>query len=305
MSVALLFPGQGSQAPSFLHRLPDIRPVREVFEAASTLLGRDVLTLDTELALTSTIAAQLALVISGAAFHNFLMSEGVTLRATAGMSVGTYAAAIACGAISLETALRLVDYRANLMQKAFPNRTHGMAAVQGLRLTQVESVLLDPELSIANFNSLTQFVVAGPRQQLEGFLDRAKEAGASKASMLATSVPSHIPQLASSSQYLLELAHKEPVQAPTIPVFSNRNARPITTANGMREELALNMAAPVRWHDMISAMNGLEIDLFLESPPGHALTGLALETAPHVVALPAAETRWDVLSGAAKASRPF
>lgn len=302
MTVAVLFPGQGSQTAGFLHRLPGIRPVRDVLERASTLLGLDVLTLDTDLALTSTITTQIALVVCGAAFHGFLVSEGVALRAVAGMSVGTYAAALACGAINLETALRLVRHRAYLMETAFPNETYGMAAIQGLRLAQLQAILQNENLSVANLNSFAQFVVAGPRAQLEQFLDHATQAGATTVSMLPMSVPSHIPQLLPSSRELFDMARELPVQAPSLPMFSNRDARPITTTEGVREELAMNMAAPLRWHDIMSALNGLGIELFLESPPGRTLTGLALQFEPKVRALSAAETRWDVLIAATRTS---
>jgi malonate decarboxylase epsilon subunit len=300
MSVALLFPGQGAQSPGFLRRLPKIPAVYETLERSSTFLGYNVLSLDTESALTSTMATQLSLVIAGAAFWNFLVSEGVQPHTVAGMSVGTFAAAIACGALTLEDALKLVQRRAELMQSTFEGRKDGMAVVEGLRLMQIESIVQRTGLSIANFNSPTQFIVVGPVLQLHSFMHCATEAGAFRTALLATSVPSHIPQLTPASQELLTLARQLTFQAPKITMFSNCDARPITTADGLREELAFNMANPVKWHDTMSAMAGLGITLVLEAPPGHTLAGLASETLPGVRALSAAEMRWDVLLRAAQ-----
>jgi malonate decarboxylase epsilon subunit len=300
MSVALLFPGQGAQSPGFLHRLPKIPAVNETLERSSTFLGYNVLSLDTEVALTSTIATQLSLVIAGAAFCNFLVSGGAKSHTVAGMSVGTFAAGIACGALTLEDALKLVQRRAELMESTFEGRKEGMAVVEGLRLGQIESILQGTGLSIANFNSPTQFVVAGQLIQLHSFMHSAIEAGAFRTALLSTSVPSHIRQLTPASQELLTLARQLPVQAPKITMFSNCDARPITTADGLREELAFNMASPVKWHDTMSAMAGLGITVVLEAPPGHTLARLVSETLPSVRALSASELRWDVLLRAAQ-----
>lgn len=304
MSVALLFPGQGNQTPGFLRRLPAVRAVRDILERSSNFLGYDVFTLDTEAAISSTMSIQLGLVIAGAAFWNFLSNEGIEPRAVGGMSVGAFAAAVACGAVTLEEALKLVKRRAELMQSTFQGCAEGMAVVQGLGLTDLEVVLRGTDLSIANFNSPTQFVVAGSVRLLESLVNQAIEAGASKVTILATSVASHIPQLAPESLELLALARQVPAKAPNKTMFSNRFARRITTAEGVREELALNMAHPVRWHDIMTAMGELGVTVVLESPPGHALAGLAAETIPDVRAFSAAEMRWDVLLLAARLDQP-
>ena len=300
MSVALLFPGQGNQTAGYLRRLPPIPAVNDILERSSNILGYDVLTLDTEAAVRSTISTQIGLVITGVAFSHFLSQERIQPHAVAGMSVGTFAAAVACGAVTLEQALNLVKRRAELMESTLQAGAEGMAVVQGVDLRQLKAILREPGLCIANFNTHTQFVVAGPRCLLEPFTTEAIQAGAHKASLLATSVSSHIPKLAPAALELLALARQMPVRAPNRLMFSNRLARPITTAEGVREELALNMAHPVMWHDIMTAMGGLGITLVLESPPGHALARLATETIPDVRTFSAAEMRWDVLLRAAR-----
>jgi malonate decarboxylase epsilon subunit len=301
-SVALLFPGQGAQSPGFLHRLPKIAAVDQVLKTSSEILGYDVLSLDTEVALASTVSTQLSVVIAGAAFWTYLASEGAALQAVAGMSVGTFAAAIASGALALEDALRLVKLRAELMQATPEADTGRMAVIDGLQLAQVESALQGSGLSIANFNSRTQFVIAGAAAELDSLLHRATEMGAFRASFLRTSVCSHIPQLEPASRQLLAAARQVSVQAPKTTYLRNRDARPIRTADGAREELAFNMARPVRWHDIMSAMEGLGITLMLESPPGHTLAPLASESLSGISVLSASDIRWDVLSLAVRQS---
>jgi acyl transferase domain-containing protein len=121
-------------------------------------------------------------------------------------------------------------------------------------------------MPFANSTQLGPHRIASPLRLLGSLVDRAIEAGASNATILATSVPSHIPQLAPASLELLALAGQMTVQAPNQTMFSNRHARPITTAEGVREEVALNMANRVRWNDIMTALGGLETKVVLESP---------------------------------------
>jgi malonate decarboxylase epsilon subunit len=302
MSLALLFPGQGAQTPGFLHRLPDLPMVGETLDRASEILGCDVLTLDTESSLESTVATQICLVVSGAAFWSFLTAEGIRPQAVAGMSVGTYAAAIACGSLRFEDALVLVRRRAELMEFVFPDSSYGLAALQGLTLAQVETLLRRPGLSIANFNSETHFVAAGLREDLKLLLHEAVALGASKAMILNTAVPSHVPQFKSIAKELLGMARHLPISAPQTTILANLNARPITTAEGICEELALGVANPVHWHDIMSALAGLGVDLLIEAPPGHSLISIASETLHDVHGLSAEDVRWDVLVRAARRS---
>jgi len=300
VSIAFMFPGQGAQTLGFLHALPDYPSVRETLQEASEFLCTNVMAFDSEAELTSTVSVQLGLVIAGATFARFCAVSDIRPSAVAGMSVGTYAAALAAGSIGLSSALTLVRRRAQLMEAAFPKGTHGMAVIDGLRLSSVTPLLQGTDVVIANENSLTQHVLAGRVVELDSLLLRAAQAGAHTAKRLRISVASHTPALLGASQELLELAQQTPVGAPRIALYSNRTARHLTTAKAVREELALNMAFPVRWHDTMTALGGLGIKLVLEAPPGHTLTRLASASLPEVSAMAAGESRWDVLLRAAK-----
>jgi malonate decarboxylase epsilon subunit len=300
MNFAVMFPGQGAQSPGFLHALPDHPAVCDTLHQASDLLAQDVLTLDTEAALGSTIITQIALVVAGAAFVRFCAAEEIQPAAVAGMSVGAFAAALAAGAVDLSTALTLVRRRAELMEAAFPPGTHGMLAIEGLRLSKVKQLLEGSTVAIANYNSATQHVLAGSLIELDRLQSQAQDAGAHGAKMLRMSVASHTPALLPASERLLELAQTLPITPPRIPIYSSRTARPLATADAVREELALNMAYPVRWYDTVTALDGLETRLFIEAPPGHSLSRLTLEALHETQCIAAAEMRWDVILRAAR-----
>jgi len=302
MSFALLFPGQGAQSAGFLHTLPENAAVRAVFAEASAWLGYDVLSLDSEEALRGTVAVQLGLLVAGCAFARFLAAQDAAPHCAAGMSVGAFAAAVAAGALTLEDALRLVKRRAELMDAAFPGGTHGLAVIEGLRRREVEALLAETALMLANENSLTQFVVAGEKRELEVVRARAMELGAHRAVLLRMSVPSHSEALRPAASALAEFAKDIQMRAPKFAVFSNQSARAITTADALRQDLVENMAAPVLWRDVMGAMQERCVTIFLEAPPGHTLTNLVQANLPDAQAFSAAETRWDVLLRAAARS---
>ena len=300
MNVALLFPGQGAQTPGFLHTLPEIECVQKTLVEASNALGFDVLSLDSEPMSRGTVAVQLSLLIAGTAFARFVHAEKIVPVAAAGMSVGAFAAAVAASALAFADALQFVKWRAELMEQAFPDGTHGLAVVEGLQREQLELLLVGRELVLANENALAQFVVVGQTPSLHTICAVALQAGAHRAELLQIGVPSHTVLLQPAAETLSRLAMKIAVSTPAFPLFANRTARPLISADKLREDLTWNMAAPVMWRDIMSAMGELGVDLFLEAPPGHTLGRLAHVNLPEVAAMSAADTRWDVLAKAAR-----
>src|ERR671910_913218 len=200
MSVAFLFPGQGSQRPGMLHDLPDHPATRDMILRAVGVLSRDVLDLDTPEALGSTIAAQLGLLIVGATTARILVEEGCEPDFVAGHSVGAFAAAVAAGALAYPDALCLVELRARTMLEAYPHG-YGMGVVVGLdertvsRLAAESATPKDP-LHAANVNAPLQVGVSGADSALERVLGLAREHGARSARRLAVPTPSHTPLMA-------------------------------------------------------------------------------------------------------------
>ncbi len=285
--IAFLFPGQGAQRPGFLHALthPEIAAT---YVEASDALGQDVRELDSEDALRSTVAVQIALVVAGVAAARALKAEGIEPEAVAGLSVGAYGAAVVSEAIRFDDALRLVRLRAQLMETAYP-QGYGMLAIMGLSEPEVVRVL-EGDAYLGNLNAPRQIVVAGSDAGLERVRQRVLERGARKAERLAMSVPSHCVLLDDAAHQLTEAARSIPFTRPALAYVGNRGARVLREAEAIREDLATNMRYPVRWHDSTIVLSELGVRVLVEMPPGRTLTQLASDALPDVAAIAVEQT---------------
>jgi len=295
--IAFLFPGQGAQTPGFLHQLPPHPAVCATLNQASAVLARDVLELDSADALRSTVAVQLALLIAGVAAARALRADGVEPDSAAGLSVGAYAAAVTCEALSFDDALLLVRERARLMETAYPSG-YGLAAVVGLSENQMAALLqaqyaaTGEQAYLANLNGARQIVLAGSDRALELASAAALQAGARRAERLAVSVPSHCVLLADAARQLGVYAATLRFARPRIPYVANRSARALHAAETIRDDLVDNIRYPVRWHDSTRLLAELGVRLFIEAPPGQVLTGLVQESLPECRALALAQGDW-------------
>lgn len=294
MSVAYLFPGQGAQTPGFLHRLPEHPAVHATLDEAAAVLGMDVMSLDTAAALASTVAVQLSLLIAGVAVMRALAHEGLKADAVAGLSVGAFGAAVACGALSFVDALPLVKLRGECMQQAYP-RGYGTAAISGLDERRVAAIVervggAGAELYIANINAPTQIVIAGADLALDAAVEVAHQTGARQAERMAVSVPSHCPLLDAVAERLAAAMVAIELHEPQGLYVSNRGARVVHDAEGVREDLIHNVAYAVRWHDSVTVLYELGVRLFIEPPPGQVLSRLARQAFPEARTIAAEDT---------------
>jgi malonate decarboxylase epsilon subunit len=284
MSVAFMFPGQGSQRPGMLHDLPDHPAARDMISQATEVLGRDVLELDTSEALGSTVAVQLALLVVSATAARVLAEEGGEADLVAGHSVGAFAAVVAAGALAYPDALRLVDLRARAMQEAYP-RGYGMGVVVGLDERTVsrlaaESCTPKAPVHASNVNAPLQVGVSGADDALERVLDLAREHGARRARRLAVPTPSHTPLMAPVATELERALADVPMNPPAVPYLSNVGGRALRDPEEIRDDLACSVERPVRWHEATSLLFELGVRLFVELPPGDVLTRLAADAFP-------------------------
>jgi malonate decarboxylase epsilon subunit len=284
VSAAYLFPGQGAQTPGFLHRLPEHPIVKQTLDEAAAALGLDVLVLDTAAALLSTRNVQLCVLVAGVAVARALSQEGMQVEAAAGLSVGAFGAAVACGALGFADALALVRIRGDCMQQAHP-AGYGMAAIGGLDQRQVTAILervggVESEVYIANVNAPTQVVVSGADAALDAVMKLARERGARRAERLAVNTPSHTPLLHAVAERLAAAMRTVEFHTPQALYVSNRRARVVRDAAGVREDLILNVENAVHWHDSVTVLYELGVRFFVEPPPGQVLTRLAQEAFP-------------------------
>lgn len=280
LTTALLFPGQGAQRPGMLAALPDHREVRAVLDEASEVLGRDWRALDEAAALSRTDGAQLALTIAGVACARALIAEGARIDVVAGHSVGAFPAAVAAEALSFADALKLVRLRGGLMAESHPEG-YGMTAILGLReaavAALVEEARVAGELYVANRNAELQIVVSGADAALDLVAALALDRGARKAERLAVATPSHCPLVAPVAERLRDALKEIAVQPPVRAVVSARRARRLNGPRAIAEDLAENVAEPVRWRDAARLLAELGVKFALEVPPGATLSELTAE----------------------------
>ena len=293
MTIAFLFPGQGAQSEGLLHHLPQHGAVTRTIEEARDVLGLDIRALDNAEALHSTAAVQPALLIAGVATARALMAEHILPAAVAGMSIGAFGAAVACGTLSFADALPLVRLRGELMQAAFPSG-YGLAAIEGLDEVRVEGIverIRTPEFPvyISNVNAPRQIVVAGSVAALDAVTAAARQQGARRAERLTVGVPSHCPLLQPVADRLEQLLARLVLRPPSMPYVSNRGGRALHDAEAIRQDLATGVAHPVRWYDALEVMRELGANLFIEMAPGHVSTHLVAELFPDVRAMSIAD----------------
>ena len=287
MRVALLFPGQGAQTSGFLRRMPPHPAVHATLEEARQVLGQDPEQLDSLTALQVTPAVQLATVIAGVAIARALAADGLLPDAVAGLSVGAFAAAVACEALSFSDALQLVKLRGEGMAEAVP-RGHGMAAILGF--TEREAAKLVARVNertplyLASVNAPTEVVVSGEDAALALAAEEAHANGAG-ARRLRVNIPSHCPLMDVVSRSLREAMQGVPLWRPRQPYVSNHRARIAGEGAEVGEDLILNVSRTVRWHDSITLLYELGCRLFVESPPGEVLSNLVQSSFPEARAV--------------------
>jgi malonate decarboxylase epsilon subunit len=295
MSIALLFPGQGSQRPAMLQGLPQTPAAAESWTAAQdTLAQLDGLPgqLDSARALQSTTNTQLALLITGVVYARALVDDhDLRVEFVAGHSVGAFAAAVLAGVISLTDAIRVVRVRGDEMQRACAGRRWGMAALSGLHQPVVRALLdghgtVEDPLWVANINAADQIVVSGTAAALEILRGAAECAGARDLAVLDVTIASHCPLQAGTAQAVsAELAgfrHGRQQRA----YLANRTGRRLQhDATGVIDDLAEAVKYPVQWFDGMRLLRELGVTATVELPPGHVLTSLALRSLPDVEAI--------------------
>jgi len=283
LSIAMVFPGQGSQS---LHMQADLAAefaeVRDSYAEVSDILGYDLWKLvqeGPEERLAETVVTQPAMLTAGvAAWRVWQAAGGTTPAQMAGHSLGEYSALVCAGAVSFTDAMRLVKRRAELMQEAVPVGIGAMAAVLGLD-DDVIVALCDEASTIGvaepvNFNSPGQVVIAGHATAVKQAVDYAKEHGARRAIVLPVSVPSHSSLMREAGQSLAETLAATEFRRPDITVISAATTRPYTDADDIRATLSLQVYSPVLWVKTVRRLIDGGATQIVECGPGRVLAGL-------------------------------
>lgn len=280
--LAIVFPGQGSQAVGMLSNLAiQHSRVKEIFEQASKVIDIDLWQLSQqgpENQLNQTALTQPALLAAGyAVWDIFCKRSSLRPEILAGHSLGEYTALVCAGALDFDGAIKLVHQRGVYMQNAVPN--HGaMAAILGLSREAVKKICemaaQDKIVSPANYNSPEQTVIAGEVDAVERAMELAKQEGAKRALPLAVSVPSHCALMKPAAEALAKDLENTVIKLPNIPVLSNVDVKIYESANEIRDGLLRQLYNSVRWVESVEFFANQGIKTIYEFGPGRVLTGL-------------------------------
>ncbi|MFM7566621.1 MAG: ACP S-malonyltransferase [Flavobacteriales bacterium] len=276
---AYVFPGQGSQFSGMGYDLYQQQPkAKERFEQANGILGFDISQImfeGTEEELKQTKVTQPAIFL-----HSTILAECMSDRFTpdmvAGHSLGEFSALVASKAISFEDGLSLVSQRALAMQEACESISSTMAAILGLEDQVIEEICAQIEGIVvpANYNCPGQLVISGSYESVERACEKLTEAGAKRALILPVGGAFHSPLMEPAREKLAKAIESTAIQQPRCPVFQNVNALPIMDPGTIKENLLLQLTAPVRWTQTMENMNAQGLTEVIEVGPGKVLQGL-------------------------------
>ncbi len=281
MTLALLFPGQGSQYVGMARDLADtFSTAAEVLTEANDVLGFDLAGLmaeGPEDELTATRNAQPAILTHSVAVLRLVRERLGPVAMAAGHSLGEFSAHVAAGTLSFRDALEAVRLRGELMFNTGEERPGTMAAVLGLDDDVLEEVCAQVEDGVcvpANFNSRGQIVISGDVAGVERGMELAEEAGARRVVRLNVSGAFHSPLMAPAAAGLREKLESIEMRDPDYPIVSNVTARAVTTGSEAQDLLVEQLTSPVRWAESVKTMVEAGVDQFFELGPGSVLTGL-------------------------------
>ncbi len=281
-SLALVFPGQGSQSVGMMQGFAESQVVRDTFAEASEVLRQDLwhlVSAGPEDELNSTVNTQPVMLAAGyAVYRAWERAGGAQPAFVAGHSLGEYTALVAAGVIAFSAALPLVRFRAQAMQEAVPLGSGAMAAILGLKDDEVRAAcsaaaqgeVVEP----VNFNAPSQVVIAGHTAAVERGAKEAKARGAKRAVMLPVSAPFHSTLLQPAGRRLAEYLKDVEFHAPRIPLVNNVDVAVVSDPERIKEALTRQASTAVRWVEVIQHLARTGVTHVAECGPGKVLAGL-------------------------------
>jgi [acyl-carrier-protein] S-malonyltransferase len=287
MSIAFIFPGQGSQAVGMGAELAKAYPsARAVFDEVDAALSQDLARLmweGPEAELTLTENAQPALMAVSLAAMRVLGEKGFELPANvayvAGHSLGEYSALAASGALSLADTARLLKTRGRAMQEAVPVGQGAMAALLGADLAHAQELAkaaAEGEVcEAANDNAPGQVVISGAKTAIERAVALAPKFGARRAVLLPVSAPFHCALMQPAAEAMRDALSKVTINPPAVPLIANVLAQQVTDPEAIRARLVEQVTGMVRWRETMLFLKTNSVGTVYEVGAGRVLTGIA------------------------------
>ena len=287
MKNAFIFPGQGAQFVGMGKNLyEENSQAKELFEQANELLGfriTDIMFSGTDEALKQTKVTQPAVFLHSAI--QFLCHTDYKPDMVAGHSLGEFSALVANQTLGFADALILVSKRAEAMQRACEINPSTMAAVLGLADDLVEKVCSEIENEVvvaANYNCPGQLVISGSMAGIQEACEKMKAAGAKRALVLQVGGAFHSPLMMPAQEELQAAIEATMFKNPICPVYQNVDAHPYINADSIKQNLMMQLTAPVRWTQTVQNMVADGATSFTEVGPGTVLQGLVKKIAPEL-----------------------
>ncbi len=281
IEIAYVFPGQGAQWAGMGRDLYEtFASAKAVFDQADEALGFPLSRLcfeGPEEELRLTINAQPAILVTSCACLEAAREVNSNLpppRFVAGHSLGEYTGLAIAGVFDFNTAVYLARERGRLMHEANNTRPGSMAAVIGLEESVLREVCQQTGTCIANLNSPGQLVIGGDKEGVTEAMELAGQKGAARVIPLPVSAAFHTPLMQPVVETMEEILSKPDFADPSIPVIANTTARPLTTAQTVKEELVHQLCNCVQWQRSVEYMVDEGVNMFIEIGPGKVLTGL-------------------------------
>ncbi len=314
MSLALVFPGQGSQSIGMLAELASAYPsVERTFAEASSALGYDLWQLvmaGPVEQLNTTECTQPAMLCAGiATWRVWQELGGEPPTWVAGHSLGEFTALVCAGALEFSAAVALVRDRGRYMQEAVPAGSGAMAALLGLDDAQAEAACLEAAqgeiVEAVNYNAPGQIVIAGTVSAVERAIAAARARGAKRAMTLPVSVPAHSSLMRGAAEQFRGRLASLSIDSPRLAYLSAVDASEHGDAEEIRALLGRQLASPVRWSATVLALTARGATQLVECGPGKVLTALnrRIERRPEISCLALADPATMQAALAATASK--
>jgi [acyl-carrier-protein] S-malonyltransferase len=295
MKLAMVFPGQGSQAVGMLKGYDGLPEIATVVDKAAQVLGVDFVKLmdhGPAEALNQTVNTQPAMVTAGyAVYCAWRALGGPAPEIVAGHSLGEYTALTAAGALRFEDALPLVRFRAQSMQEAVPAGQGAMAAILNLDDEQVIAACAEAGgvVQAVNFNSPGQVVIAGEKAAVDRAIEKCKARGAKRAMPLPVSAPFHSTLMQPAADKLKARLAGVTLFPPQCELINNVDVKMESEPQRIKDALVRQAASPVRWVETIRKMAQCGVTHVVECGPGKVLAGMTKRIAPQLQSLSLAE----------------